>query len=48
MTSTKDTKEDNKNLLTKISGERNNNKSGCYSGSRVNQPTKNDVVLVTP
>ena len=34
ITSTKDTKEDNKSRLRKISGERTNNKSGCYSGSR--------------
>lgn len=33
MTSTKDTKEDNNNRFTKISEERTNSKSDCYSGS---------------
>ena len=44
ITSTKDTKEDNKSCLRKISGERTNNKSGCYSGSRDIKSSKNDIV----
>lgn len=44
ITSTKDTKEDNKSHLRKISGERTNNKSGCYSGSRDIKSSKNDIV----
>ena len=44
ITSTKDTKEDNKSRLRKISGERTNNKSGCYSGSRDIKSSKNDIV----
>ena len=43
ITSTKDTKEDNKSHLRKISGERTNNKSGCYSGSRDIKSSKNDI-----